>query len=275
MDFVDGLPKAAGFEVIFVIVDRLIKYGHFLPLKHLYSAKSVAELFVKEMFRLAGTKLNSSAYHPQSDGETEVAEYWYNTTFQRALGMTPFQVVYGRQPPPLIYYGDGTTTNATLDEQLKERNVALASLRDHLQLAHDQMKKYADQKRRHVEYELRIGWNYLIINPLCFSCVSTEEIGGEHINVQPISQQLNENYEWEANPVKAIDYRKNKTGTWEVMVSWEEQPNHEATWEVYEEMKCRYPNLHLEDKVNLEGRNNVRPPIIFQYSRKNKRKSHM
>ncbi|KAA0054961.1 Transposon Ty3-I Gag-Pol polyprotein [Cucumis melo var. makuwa] len=52
MDFVDGLPKAAGFEVIFVVVDRLSKYGHFLPLKHPYSAKSVAELFVKEVVRL-------------------------------------------------------------------------------------------------------------------------------------------------------------------------------------------------------------------------------
>ena len=47
------------------------------------------------------------------------------------------------------------------------------------------------------------------------------------------------------------------------MVSWEGLPNHEATWEMYEEVQRKYPSLHLEDKVNLEGRSNDRPPIVF------------
>ena len=103
--------------------------------------------FWKELFRLVETKLNrSTAYHPQTDGQPEVvnrsvkiylrcfcgerprecikwlswAEYWYNTTYQRSLGMSPFQAVYGRTPPALISYGEWETSISTLDEKLRE-----------------------------------------------------------------------------------------------------------------------------------------------------------
>lgn len=115
--------------------------------------------FWKELFHLAGTKFRqSSAYHPQTDGQTEIvnkcvenylrcfcsewpkqwanwlswAELWYNTTFHSSIGITPFEALYGRPPPPLLFYGDQKTANATLDQQLKDRDLALITLKNNL-----------------------------------------------------------------------------------------------------------------------------------------------
>ncbi|XP_060177867.1 uncharacterized protein LOC132607805 [Lycium barbarum] len=98
MYFIEGLPSSGHKNFILVVVDRLTKYGHFLTLKHPYTTKEVADLFLHEIYKLhglpksivsdrdsicnsqfwqqlfksIGTKLNmSSAYHPQSDGQTE------------------------------------------------------------------------------------------------------------------------------------------------------------------------------------------------------------
>jgi hypothetical protein len=54
MDFITGLPRSNGFEAIMVVVDWLSTYSHFIPLKHPYTAKSLAEVFVKEVVRLHG-----------------------------------------------------------------------------------------------------------------------------------------------------------------------------------------------------------------------------
>jgi hypothetical protein len=54
MDFVDGLPNSQGKSVIYVVVDRLSKYIHFVALKHLYSAITVAQEFFEHIFKFHG-----------------------------------------------------------------------------------------------------------------------------------------------------------------------------------------------------------------------------
>ncbi|KAD5508058.1 hypothetical protein E3N88_15761 [Mikania micrantha] len=54
IDFIVGLPRSNRYDTIFVVVDRLSKYSHFLPLSHPFTAKAVAGLFCKEIVRLHG-----------------------------------------------------------------------------------------------------------------------------------------------------------------------------------------------------------------------------
>ena len=163
LDFVEGLPKFQGYEVILVLVDILTKYSHFIPISHPYSAAKVASLYMhyvfklhglpatftslfwSELFRLQGTNLDMSiAYHPQSDGQTEVvngsleqylraftsdsphrwvewfplAKFWLNSNFHTSLKLTPFEALYGFSPFTLQSYVLGTTKVATLDDLL-------------------------------------------------------------------------------------------------------------------------------------------------------------
>jgi len=99
MDFIIGLPRSYHkFDSIWVIVDRLTKSAHFLPVKTTYTAEDYAKLYIKEIVRLhgvpvsiisdrgaqftanfwrsfqkgLGTQVNlSTAFHPQTDGQAE------------------------------------------------------------------------------------------------------------------------------------------------------------------------------------------------------------
>lgn len=54
MDFIEALPKLGGFGLLLVVVERLMKYEHFIGLTHLFTATSVAVSLSKEIVRLQG-----------------------------------------------------------------------------------------------------------------------------------------------------------------------------------------------------------------------------
>ncbi|KAL8107545.1 hypothetical protein AgCh_024095 [Apium graveolens] len=173
LDFVEGLPKSKGKDTILVVVDRFTKYCHLIPLSHPYTASKVAQevldnviklhglpqviisdrdpifisSFWKELFTSMGTKIKlSSAYHPQTDGQTErvnqciemflrciaghkptswaswlsLAEWWYDTSHHSAINMSPYQALYAA-PPPSVNFSFSRTKDVQVNDLLRER----------------------------------------------------------------------------------------------------------------------------------------------------------
>ena len=52
MDFIEGLPKSDGKEVILVVVDQFSKYTHLMALSHPYTTMTVAKVFMEQVYKL-------------------------------------------------------------------------------------------------------------------------------------------------------------------------------------------------------------------------------
>uniref|UniRef100_J3NB79 Integrase catalytic domain-containing protein n=1 Tax=Oryza brachyantha TaxID=4533 RepID=J3NB79_ORYBR len=195
-----GLPLSSRFNCILVVVDKFSRYAHFVPLAHPFIAPQIASAYVdsiyklhglpaaiisdrdriftshfwQELFKAVGTDLRmSTAYHPQTDGQTErvnlcleaylrcfvhskpshwskwlaLAEFWYNTCFHSALGTSPFVALYGHEPRHLGIDSVDACSFYDVQTWISERGTIIRLLRQHLERAQQRMKAQADKNR--------------------------------------------------------------------------------------------------------------------------------
>nr|AAX96295.1 retrotransposon protein, putative, Ty3-gypsy sub-class [Oryza sativa Japonica Group]ABA91783.1 retrotransposon protein, putative, Ty3-gypsy subclass [Oryza sativa Japonica Group] len=219
MDFITGLPRtSSGHDSIWVVVDRLTKVAHFIPVHTTYTGKRLAELYLSRIICLhgvpkkivsdrgsqftskfwqklqeeLGTRLNfSTAYHPQTDGQTErvnqiledmlracaldfggawdknlpYAEFSYNNSYQASLQMAPFEALYGRKCRTPLFWDQTGERQLFGTEVLTEAEEKVRIIRERLRIAQSRQKSYADNRRRELTFEAG-DYVYLRVTPL-------------------------------------------------------------------------------------------------------------
>ena len=207
MDLITALPEtASGNTAIVVFVDRLSKMTHLAACKTTIDAQAFAKLLRHEFIRLHGIPyefvsdrdgrftssfmrevchlLNikqamSTAYHPQSDGQTEranrvleemlrqyvspnhddwdehldMAEFAINDAWQESVKETPFMLNYGQHP--LKFLSLQTHSHVPAAEEFAESlSLGTQRAKDCLQQAQQRQKAYADRGRREVTFDV-------------------------------------------------------------------------------------------------------------------------
>ncbi|WVZ93642.1 hypothetical protein U9M48_039607 [Paspalum notatum var. saurae] len=169
MDFIVGLPRTQkGYDSIWVIIDRLTKSAHFLPVKTHYTTATYAELYISQITALGTNLIRSSAYHPQTSGQVErvnqiledmlracaltystkwdkclpLAEFAYNNNYQKSLEMAPFEALY--ELGERVTFGPDLVTQA--EEQVR-------FIHSNLKRAQSRQKSYSDKRRRPLTFE--------------------------------------------------------------------------------------------------------------------------
>lgn len=208
MDMITDLPKVDNYDSILVVVDRFTKMAHFIPCSKTLTAAQLADLFNSNIVRLHGLPKEiisdrgsifvsqfwslllknlrieqklSSAYHPQSDGQTErvnqcleqylrifsdhlqtnwlknlsMAELSYNLQYHSSIKMSPFNANYGYDVPMDLSTELVPGSPPTLESYLTTLRQNVSIIQEELKLAEESSKHFADKKRRH--QELKVG----------------------------------------------------------------------------------------------------------------------
>ena len=208
MDFITKLPRtSSGHDSIWVIIDRLTKSAHFLPIRETYSVEKLSRIYINEIVsrhgvplsiisdrdgrftshfwkslqKALGTQLDlSTAYHPQTDGQTErtiqtledmlrtcvidfggnwdshlpLIEFSYNNSYHSSIKMAPFEALYGRKCRSPVCWNEIGETQIIGPELIQETTDKIIQIRDNLRVARSRQKSYADKRRKPLDFQV-------------------------------------------------------------------------------------------------------------------------
>ncbi|KAL8124972.1 hypothetical protein AgCh_012593 [Apium graveolens] len=178
-DFVVGLPKTkSNHDAIWIVIDRLTKSAHFLPINERFSLEKLVKLYLDEIVMRhgvpvsivsdrdprfnsrfwrqihdhLGTKLKMN-FKGNWDDHLPLIEFSYNNSYHASIGMPPYKALYGRKCRSPTYWdevGEHKLIGPELVQQTKEK---VEIIRKRLIVTQDRQIKYANRERKDVQFE--------------------------------------------------------------------------------------------------------------------------
>ncbi|GKC27943.1 putative reverse transcriptase domain-containing protein [Tanacetum coccineum] len=280
MDFITKLPKtSSGHDTIWVIIDRLTKSAHFLP-KETDMMEILMRLYLKEVKALDTSLDMSTAYHPQTDGQSErtiqtleyvlracvidfsngwdkhlpLVEFSYNNSYHTSIKAAPFEALYGRKCRSSVCWAEVGDSQLTGPEMIHETTEKIVQIKSRIQAACDRQKSYTDV--RHKPLEFQVGDKVMVHSTFHMSnlkkCLSNESL------VIPLDEiQIDDKLHFVEEPVEIIDREVKQLKQSRipiVNVRCNSRRGPEFTWEREDQFRNKYP--HLFSNTTPEGNSN-------------------
>ncbi|KAA0064203.1 pol protein [Cucumis melo var. makuwa] len=255
MDFITRLSRTLkGYTVIWVVVDRLTKSAHFIPGKSTYTAKMLVShrSSGKYFSLLLGTRLDfGTAFHPQTDGQTE--------SYQVTICMAPFEALYGRCCRSPVCWGEvgeqrllgpelGQTIKAAI-QKIRARSTyeGCSEIREEGKLSPRFVRPFEILEWiGPVAYRLALPPPFCAVHDVFHVSMLRKYVADPTHVVDYNPLQINENLSYEEQPVeilaREVKVLRNR-GIALVKVLSQNPKVEEATWEREEDMRTQYPEL--------------------------------
>ncbi|GKA72905.1 putative reverse transcriptase domain-containing protein [Tanacetum coccineum] len=220
MDFVTKLPKTTnGYDTIWVIIDHLTKYGHFLPMRERDPMEKLMKLYMKEVVTRHGVPVSIIFDH---DGRF-TSLFW--KALNKALGTRlDMSMAYH---PETDKVGDAQLTGPTIIHETTKKIVQIKSI---IQAARDRQKSYVNIRRK----------------PMVFQVGDRKCLFDESLVIPLEELRVDDKLHFVEEPVEVMDReikQLKRSRIPIIKVRWNSKRGPEFTWEREDQFKQKYPHL--------------------------------
>ncbi|GJR28492.1 hypothetical protein Tco_1104724 [Tanacetum coccineum] len=293
MDFVTKLPRtSSGHDTIWVIVDRLTKSAHFLPMREDYKMERLARLYLNEIVARHSVPISII-----SDRNSHFTSMFCYHSSVRCAPFVALYVIKCHSPIMWTKVREGQLVGPELVQETTEK---ISQIKDRLKAARDHQKSYADKRRKPLEFSvgdyvfLKVSpWKGVVrfgkkgklaprfvgpfeiikkVGPVDYWLDLPEELNGVHdtfyvsnlkkcladptlqVPLDEIRVDAKLNFVEEHVEILEREFKKLKRSRISIVkVRWNSKRDLEFTWEREDQMNMKYPHLFNDVSSRISG----------------------